>query len=624
MKRLLARALVVLTLAHFSPAPRAASLQTPENSPLSVPAASIAAGGIPGSTNLAGSNFMMSAVAPATPRGGSVSLINTQQWASRFTNNAASLQSGSSAMALRPDGSIVVTGYSYGATNGFNFLTLGYAADGTPLWTDLYDGPNHGDDTAAFIAAGTNGDVWVTGESMRYATNSLLSDVALLRYASNGAPLWTNRYTSADTNGDSPTGLVVDGSGNAYLKLTSTYWPPSGNGTPLGDTIIKYDALGNPVRTNLFPADAPDSGQAPHDAEAFAPDAAGSLFVAGVTGSNNFHSGSALVKFSADGAPLWTNYQAFGFLSLFRTVLIDGGGDVIVTGESYTTNFTLEYVVAKYSGATGDPVWTNTMAGPNYDGGNVPQTLLTPGGDVLLVGGAIGTSSLGLYQIMRLASNGLPLWTNLNADFGTNGSELDAAAVDNAGDLYLAGNAPNPTNNSADFITMKYSSSGQAVWTNRYDGPAGLGDYPSALAVNGAGEVMVTGQSADLDGVFECDTVGYADRLAYAPPHDFVGVDTIGYTLTDAFGNSAPGTVPVRVTSTNFQFALAGTGPTPTGFQLTVQGAPGTNVVIIEGSSDLVHWQPLFTNAPNQGTVQFLDTSAPGLSHRFYLAVQGP
>lgn len=48
--------------------------------------------------------------------------------------------------------------------------------------------------------------------------------------------------------------------------------------------------------------------------------------------------------------------------------------------------------------------------------------------------------------------------------------------------------------------------------------------------------------------------------------------------------------------------------------------APGTNVVIIEAASDLVHWQSVFTNAPILGTVQFLDTSGPGLTRRFYRA----
>ncbi len=325
--------------------------------------------------------------------------------------------------------------------------------------------PITGDDTAAYVVAGTNGVVWVAGQSMRYATNFLITDAALVCYASNGVPVWTNRYNSNPTNSDSPTGLVVDGSGNAYLNFASIYWPPSGLGTPVGYTIIKFDRLGNPVWTNAFPATAPDSGQAPHDAEAMAVDATGDLFVAGITGSQYEYTGSAIVKFAGDGTPLWTNYQAFD-LTLFRTLIIDPQGDVIATGEGRSTNDALQYVVTKYSGGAGNPLWTNIMAGPNYDGGGVPQTLVTPTGDTLLVGGAAGTSFLGLYQVMKMDRNGIPLWTNLGVDFGTNASELDAAAVDDAGELYLAGYMPDPTNNSADFVTIKYSSSGQPVWTN--------------------------------------------------------------------------------------------------------------------------------------------------------------
>ncbi|HXA45700.1 MAG TPA: hypothetical protein VNZ25_09350 [Candidatus Angelobacter sp.] len=119
-------------------------------------------------------------------------------------------------------------------------------------------------------------------------------------------------------------------------------------------------------------------------------------------------------------------------------------------------------------------------------------------------------------------------------------------------------------------------------------------------------------------------TVEYADLLSYAPPTNFVGLDTISYTLTDAFGSSAAGSVQVSVTSTNFQVVPLDAGPSPAGFQLEVEGAPGTNVVIIEASSDLIHWQPVFTNAPILGTVQYLDTSAPGLAGRFYRAEQQP
>lgn len=629
IKHLLVGAFLSFTLAYLSPATKAFSLQTPENRVLSVPAPCLAASAIPGSTNLAGTNFIVSAVVSTTSRGGSASLTNEQQWVSRFTNNTFSLQSDPQGMALRPDGSIAVTGYFYNPATGLNFLTLCYAADGTPLWTNFYDGPSHGDDTASFIAAGTNSDVWVAGESMRYATNSDLTDAALVCYASDGIPLWTNRYTSGSTNGDSPTALEVDGSGNAYLKVSSVYWFPSGGGgASIGEAIVKFDPLGNALWTNIFSAAAPDSGQAPHDAEVIGLDPAGNLLVGGVTGSQNFETGTALLKLDGDDAPLWTNYQAFGFLSQFQAVQCDRQGDVIVTGDfdlATATNFTVQDLMVKYSGATGEALWTNSIAGPGYFGGGLPQALVTPAGDMLLVGGVAGTPfSSGLFQIIKFDSSGVPVWTNFNPDLGTN-SELVSATLDNAGNLYLAGYEPDPTNGSLDFVTIKYTGSGVPVWTNIYDGPAGRDDYLVALAVNGVGEVFVTGQSEDSDGVRECATVAYADVLTYAPPKNFTGLDSISSTLTDAFGNSGAGSVQVWVTSmNNFEIVPLGNGLTPAGFPLGVEGASGSNAVIIEASTDLVNWQPLFTNAPVEGAVQYTDTSAAGFARRFYRAERLP
>ena len=628
MKGLLSRTLLLLMPGLLSVTAQAALLQTPENIPLSMPAATVATGGIPGSTNLAGTNFLISAVVPATSRGGSASLVNQQQWANRFTNSAASIQSASYAMALRPDGSVVVTGYSDSPTNGYNFLTLCYATDGTPLWTNFYDGPNHGDDIAYYIAAGTNDDVWVAGQSMRdvnQGTNSLFTDVALICYASDGIPLWTNRYTSPDPYGDSPTGLAVDGNGNAYLTLTTTYWIPSGGyGTPTGDTVIKFDPLGNPLWTNDFPSDAPDSGKAPRDIELKGLDPAGGLIIGGMSGSGGYQTGSALLKLATDGTPVWTNYQALGFLRVFRAMQFDPQGDVIVTGARFT-NYPVQYVVTKYSNATGTGLWTNIIAGPAYDDGSLPQTPVTPAGDVLVVGGASGAPfSSGFYQVIKFNSNGIPVWTNLNANFGTN-SALEAATVNNAGNLYLAGHSPDPTNNSADYATIKYSSSGQPAWTNVYVGPTRSTNDPLAIMANGTGEVFVSGQSEVSSGIFESATVAYADALTYTPPTNFVGLDTISYTLTDAFGENSAGSAQVWVTSTNnFDLALLGKGLIPVGFQLGVEGAPGTNVVIIQTSTDLVHWQPLFTNAPVGGTVQYTDTSAVGFARRFYRAEQLP
>jgi hypothetical protein len=197
------------------------------------------------------------------------------------------------------------------------------------------------------------------------------------------------------------------------------------------------------------------------------------------------------------------------------------------------------------------------------------------------------------------------------------------SAADSAGNLYLTAYAMAPGRSDLDWVTVKYSGEGRAIWTNRFDGTAGRDDMPFALAVDGAGSVYVTGETENYYGS-DLMTVKYADLLYYTPPKDFTGSDTVTYTLTDNLGNSITGSVEVVVVPGAFQFNLARavTRLTPSGFRLQLDGTPATNAVVLEASPDLMRWQPVATNAPVGNTVQFLDPAAAGLPQRFYRARQ--
>src|SRR5262245_47021166 len=44
------------------------------------------------------------------------------------------------ALALGPDGSLYVTGQSWGSTSGYDYLTVKYSSSGDTLWTRRYNG----------------------------------------------------------------------------------------------------------------------------------------------------------------------------------------------------------------------------------------------------------------------------------------------------------------------------------------------------------------------------------------------------------------------------------------------------------------------------------------------------
>jgi len=66
-------------------------------------------------------------------------------------------------------------------------------------------------------------------------------------------------------------------------------------------------------------------------------------------------------------------------------------------------------------------------------------------------------------------------------------------AVDDLGNVYVAGSTTSST--LLDYTTLKYNSAGQLLWEARYDGPAHFRDDARWLAIDGAGNVYVTGSS---------------------------------------------------------------------------------------------------------------------------------
>ena len=68
--------------------------------------------------------------------------------------------------------------------------------------------------------------------------------------------------------------------------------------------------------------------------------------------------------------------------------------------------------------------------------------------------------------------------------------------VDAQGNVYVTG--VNENYSSSDYITIKYSPSGNIFWTQSYNGTANLIDEALAIEIDGSGNVIVTGKSKGL------------------------------------------------------------------------------------------------------------------------------
>jgi hypothetical protein len=68
-----------------------------------------------------------------------------------------------------------------------------------------------------------------------------------------------------------------------------------------------------------------------------------------------------------------------------------------------------------------------------------------------------------------------------------------------------------------DYATIKYNSSGVQQWVIRYNGPGNSYDYASSLAVDGSGNVYVTGVSFGSGTYYDYATIKYSQTVGIIP-----------------------------------------------------------------------------------------------------------
>jgi uncharacterized delta-60 repeat protein len=279
--------------------------------------------------------------------------------------------------------------------------------------------------------------------------------------------------------------VAVDSSGNVVVTGTSY------GGSSFGDyATIKYSSAGVPLWTNRFngPTNSDDR------ASALAVDGSGNVLVTGNSYAPS-RSDYATIKYSSTGVPLWTNrYSGPGNYNDIATGLtVDSSGNVFVAGSSYAANGA-DYATIKYSGA-GVPLWTN-----RYIDGSATALAVDSGGNVIVTGYADGANGRD-YATVKYSGAGVPLWTNRFNGPGAYGDYASAVVVDSNGNVVVTGHSFSTNQNPYNlrYATIKYSSAGVPLWTNYYKPPGNGNNIPTALAVDGGGNVIVTGNLDSTD-----------------------------------------------------------------------------------------------------------------------------
>jgi hypothetical protein len=226
-----------------------------------------------------------------------------------------------------------------------------------------------------------------------------------------------------------------------------------------------------------------------------AADRSGNVFVAGAALNSNQDADIAVVAYSTDGALLWQNVWAspWNDHDFPKAIALDQAGNVFVTGYSTvsgsptdSSTWDWDYVTLAYSNK-GEALWTNIYSGPglldNPGGIAVDAT-----GNVLVTGVSDNSGSNTNYEIdtIKYSGAGVPLWTNRTAAgllWRYSGTDI---AVDGNGNVFVTG---------GDGI-VAYSSAGDLLWTNRI--PDLIAPAASLIALDTKGKVFVSSGFATM------------------------------------------------------------------------------------------------------------------------------
>jgi hypothetical protein len=420
-----------------------------------------------------------------------------QEWVARYNGPASSYDAGY-ALAVDGSGNVYVTGESPGVTN-YDYATVKYNAAGVQQWASRYDGPVSGDDEASALAVDGSGNVYVTGTSYGSGTGY---DYATVKYNAAGVQQWAARYDGPTGWYDRATALAVDGSGNVYVTGYSAF--ESGGG--VNYETVKYSAAGVQQWASLY--GGPASG--PTAATALAVDGSGNVYVTGHSVGFGTAEDYATVKYNAAGVQQWVaRYD--GPTSSYdqaTALAVDGSGNVYVTGYSTGSGTGPDYATVMYD-AAGVQQWVARYDGPGSGDDHANALAVDGSGNVYVTGYSPASGTGNDYATVKYDAGGGQQWVARYDGPASGDDKASALAVDGSGNVYVTGASSGSGTNWYDYATVMYDAGGVQQWVARYDGPASGYDWASALAVDGSGNVYVTGYSPSSGTGFDYATVKY-------------------------------------------------------------------------------------------------------------------
>ena len=416
----------------------------------------------------------------------------TQEWVARY-NGPGNGSDFAYSLAVYSSGNVYVTGHSTGSGTGNDYATIKYNSSGVQQWAQRYSGTGNTNDVAHSIAVDDSENVYVAGgceSGMGY-----YSDFATIKYNSSGIQQWVQRYNGPGNGDDRASSLAVDDSGNIYVTGSSR-----GIGSDDDYATIKYNSSG--VEQWVQRYNGPGNNYYDY-ASSVAVDSSGNVYVTGLSIGSTWD--FATIKYNSSGVQQWIRrYSKAPPKMNYLPSLAVSSGNVYVTGQSLSS----DYATIKYN-SSGDQLWIQSYNGTG-NSHDLPTSIAVDSlGNVYVTGSSTGSGIGQDYATIKYNSSGIQQWVQRYDGPANNHDEARSIEVDGSGNIYVTGYSPGIETGN-DCASIKYSSSGDQLWVQRYNGPGNFSDGAHSLAVDDYGIVYVTGGSFGIGSGYDYATIKYS------------------------------------------------------------------------------------------------------------------
>ena len=380
---------------------------------------------------------------------------------------------------------------------------LKFNSNGVRQWATFYGG-NSGDVGNSITTDGSN-NILVTGTttSTNFPTQTLTGaynqttygggnfDAFILKFSSTGARLWATYYGGSSSEygysitTDSINSILVTGRTGNTLPVQNPGGGAYFQGTFAGGMdafILKFNSSGVRQWATYY------GGSSVEDGESITTDGNNNILITGYSHSTNFPvqnpGGGAyyqsimagvgdafILKFNSSGVRQWATYYGGNSNDYGYSITSDGNSNILVTGETWSTNFPLQnpgggaYFDTTYGEGNGDIIalkfnssgirqWATYYGGNGVDEGH---SITTDGNNNILVTG-------------RTNSTNLPVQNP-------------------GGGAYFQG----VKSGSFDIFILKFNSSEVRQWATYYGG--NNSDYGYSITTDGNNYIRVTGRT---------------------------------------------------------------------------------------------------------------------------------